>query len=71
MFLKCRSKNIQKLIIFSLNVIYVLNSADENKIMTKVQSDVILTSLAVEVQLYIESSPEQRKIILLQPYKIL
>ena len=71
MSLKCRSKNIQKLIIFSLNVIYVLNSADENKIMTKVQSDVILTSLAVEVQLYIESSPEQRKIILLQRYKIL
>ena len=71
MSLKCRSKNVLKVIIFSLNVIYVLNSADENKIMTYVESDVILTSLAVEVQLYIESSPEQRIIILLQPYKIL
>ena len=28
-------------------------------------------SLSVEVLLYIESSPEQRRIILLQPYKIL
>ena len=30
-----------------------------------------MTSLPVEVLLYIESSPVQRSIILLQPYKIL
>ena len=58
-------------IFFFLNVIYVFNSADENKIMTLIQCDVIVTSLPVEVLLFIESSPEQRRIILLQPYKIL
>ena len=56
---------------FSLNVIYVFNSAEENKIMTLIQFDVIVTSLPVEVLLFIESCPERRRIILLQPYKIL
>ena len=39
--------------------------------MTEIQFDVIVASLPVEVWLFIESSPEQRSIILLQPYKIL
>ena len=54
---------ILKPIIFSLNFVYVFNSADEKEIMPKIQFDVIMTSLPVEVLLYVESFPEQRKII--------
>ena len=43
----------------------------KTKIMSKIQFDVIMTSLPIEVLLYIESSPMQRIIILLRPYKIL
>ena len=39
--------------------------------MTLIQPDVIVTSLPVEKLLFIESSSEQGRIILLQPYKIL
>ena len=43
--------------------------------MSEIQFGVIMMSHAVEVMLYnivyIESSPDQRSIILLQPYKIL
>ena len=56
---------ILRLIIFSLNAIYVFNSAD------KKEYDIIMTSLPVEVLLCIESFPGQSRIILLHPYKSL
>ena len=60
-----------KLFIFFLNAIYVFNSADEKERRSKIQFDVITTSLPVEVLLYFKSFPEQSRIILLLPYKIL
>ena len=39
--------------------------------MTLIQFEFIMTLLPVEVLLYIESSPEQRSMVLLGPYKSL
>ena len=54
-------ENVLKFIIFSLNVIYVFNSADEKQIMSEIQFDVIMTSLPFEVKLYIDSSPRAKE----------
>ena len=52
-------------------MLFVFSIMLMKKMISRIQFDVIMTSLPVDVLVNKETSPEQRRIILLQTYKIL